>query len=106
MAQLMSVLLEINVNKVKKGEIEMGSALMEFIEKSPHAVPMFQRRDAAAKTEAKAEAIILILSERFKTPSARLQKQIKKVNDIEKLDELIRFSATCVSLDEFTTAFN
>jgi hypothetical protein len=80
----------------------MGSALMEFIEKSPYAVPMLERRDAAPK----AEAIILFLSKRFKTPSAKLQKQIKKVNDIDKLDELVGFAATCVSLDEFATAFN
>jgi hypothetical protein len=46
------------------------------------------------------------LSKRFKTPSAKLQKQIKKVNDIDKLDELVGFAATCVSLDEFATAFN
>jgi hypothetical protein len=93
-----------------QGEIEMGSALMEFIEKSPHAVPMLKRNAAAAKAEAQVEAktrdIILFLSKRFKTPSAKLQKQIKKVNDIDKLDELVGFAATCVSLDEFATAFN
>ncbi|MDR2642645.1 MAG: DUF4351 domain-containing protein [Planctomycetaceae bacterium] len=110
LANLISVLLTINVNKIKKGELKMNQEFVELIENSPYAAPIFARREAkaaasaAANTEAK--AIIRVLTKRLGKPSVQLQEQINKVNNIEKLDELIDFAATCVSLDEFATALN
>jgi hypothetical protein len=46
------------------------------------------------------------LTRRLGNPSAKLQKQIREVKDINELDELIDFAITCVSLGEFATAFN
>jgi hypothetical protein len=46
------------------------------------------------------------LTARFEKPSAKLQKQIMSVKDIDKLDELTDFALSCVSLGEFATAFN
>jgi hypothetical protein len=46
------------------------------------------------------------LAARFETPPKKLQNQIKSVKNIEKLDELIKFAGTCVSIGEFATAFN
>jgi hypothetical protein len=96
------VLLEINVNKVKKREFEMSQGLLTAIAKTTYGAAMLERNAAVAKLE----AIIQFLSKRFKTPSTKLQKKIKEVDDIEQLDELVGFAATCVSLDEFATAFN
>jgi hypothetical protein len=97
-----NVLLEINVNKIRKGEIKMSQALLEEIEKTPYGAEMLNKRVTAAKIG----AIIRVLARRFGTPSAKLQKQINGVNDVDKLDELIDFAVTCVSFDEFATAFN
>jgi predicted transposase YdaD len=58
------------------------------------------------KAEGEAKAIIRILTRRIGKPSTKLQKQIEGVNNIDQLDELIDFALTCVSLDEFATAFN
>jgi hypothetical protein len=96
------VLLEINVNKIRKGEIKMSQALLEEIEKTPYGAEMLKKRVTAAK----ASDITRVLTRRLGTPSAKLQKQINGVNDVDRLDELIDFAATCVSLDEFATTFN
>lgn len=92
----------------------MSQALLEEIEKTPYGAKMLNSYKtegitegiAKGKTEGKAEDIIQVLTERLGTPSAKLQRQIKNVNNLNKLNELIRFSATCVSLNEFATAFN
>ncbi|MDR2346613.1 MAG: hypothetical protein LBE18_11145, partial [Planctomycetaceae bacterium] len=57
-------------------------------------------------SKGKAEDIIRILTRRIEKPSAKLQKRIREVKDINELDELIDFAITCVSLGEFATAFN
>ncbi|MDR1924684.1 MAG: hypothetical protein LBQ66_09935, partial [Planctomycetaceae bacterium] len=64
--------------------------------------------EATVKTQskAKAEEIISILSHRLKSPSKNLRQKIKQVSDIDKLNELAEFAWTCVSVDEFATAFN
>ncbi|MDR2705746.1 MAG: hypothetical protein LBC02_08210, partial [Planctomycetaceae bacterium] len=61
-----------------------------------------ERETNEAKGEAK--TIIRILSRRLKMPSKSLQKKICSIKNIAKLDELVDFALTCVSLDEFATA--
>jgi hypothetical protein len=101
-----NVLLEINVNKIRKGEIKMSQALLEEIEKNPYGAEMLNKRKVEGKTEGKAEYIIRVLTRRLGTPPAKLQNQINEVKNVEQLDELFDFATTCVSLDEFATAFN
>ncbi|MDR0390413.1 MAG: Rpn family recombination-promoting nuclease/putative transposase [Planctomycetaceae bacterium] len=54
----------------------------------------------------KIDDIICILTRRIGEPSAKLKKQIEEVNEVNELNELVVFASTCVSLDEFATAFN
>jgi predicted transposase YdaD len=60
--------------------------------------------EARGKAEGRAETIIRILSRRLQPPSKLLQKKIKTIHSIAKLDELADFALTCVSLEEFATA--
>ncbi|MDR2345595.1 MAG: hypothetical protein LBE18_05975, partial [Planctomycetaceae bacterium] len=98
---------ELNIDK---GEIKMSPTLLEKIKKTPYGAEMLNKTKAEGKaegiTEGKAEDIIRVLTIRFERPSAKLQRQIREVKNINELDELIDFSATCVSLGEFATAFN
>ncbi|MDR2172381.1 MAG: DUF4351 domain-containing protein [Planctomycetaceae bacterium] len=61
---------------------------------------------AEGKVEGIAEGIIRILRKRLSEPSANLQAQIMGVRSEDKLYELLDFAYTCVSLGEFSTAFN
>ncbi|MDR2760993.1 MAG: DUF4351 domain-containing protein [Planctomycetaceae bacterium] len=103
-------LLTININKIKKGEIKMNPELMKAIEQSPSGSAMLKRYIKRGKAEglvkARAEDIIRFLTRRFQEPPKKLQRQIMSVRDLEQLDELIDFAATCVSIGEFATAFN
>jgi predicted transposase YdaD len=62
------------------------------------------RGEERGKAKGEAKAIIRILSRRLETPSKSLQKKINSIKNIAKLDELVDFASTCVSLDEFVTA--
>ncbi|MDR2345668.1 MAG: DUF4351 domain-containing protein, partial [Planctomycetaceae bacterium] len=53
-----------------------------------------------------ANAIIRMLRRRVGEPSAELKNRIMNVRSIDKLDELLDFASTCVSLGEFATALN
>ncbi|MDR2761762.1 MAG: DUF4351 domain-containing protein [Planctomycetaceae bacterium] len=121
-AEYIQWLLSININKIKKGEIKMNPELMKVIEQSPSGSLMLKRYIkrgeakgivkgeakgiAKGKSEARAEDIIRFLTRRFQEPPKKLQRQIMSVHDLEQLDELIDFAATCVSIGEFATAFN
>jgi hypothetical protein len=61
---------------------------------------------AEGKVEGKAEMIIDILTHRFNKPSVKLQKRIMQVQSTDELNELFKFALSCVSVDEFATAFN
>jgi hypothetical protein len=51
-------------------------------------------------------AIIRVLSHRVGEPSEELQNRIMEIQSIDKLDELLEFASTCVSLGEFATALD
>ncbi|MDR2345647.1 MAG: DUF4351 domain-containing protein, partial [Planctomycetaceae bacterium] len=100
----------------------MSQGLIEAIKQTPYGAEMLNRYrtegkaeglsegiskgKVEGKAEGKAEGIIRILTRRLGNPSAKLQKQIRDVKDINELDELFDFAITCVSLGEFATAFN
>jgi hypothetical protein len=65
-----------------------------------------KRGKADGMFAAKADDIIRVLTKRFELPPKKLQDQIRNVRSIEKLDELIDFAITCVSVGEFATALN
>ena len=56
---------------------------------------------ARGKAEGKAEAIIRVLSARFKPVDAGLEQSIRAISDLARLDDLVTHSGTCVSLEEF-----
>ncbi|MDR1924247.1 MAG: hypothetical protein LBQ66_07730, partial [Planctomycetaceae bacterium] len=76
----------------------------EAAEKATAEATVKTRAETQAK--AKAEEIVRILSRRLESPPQLLQQKINQVSDVDKLDELIDFAWTCVSVDEFVTAFN
>jgi hypothetical protein len=94
--------------------MKITTRLLRIIKKIPAGAKMVNECEAIGETrgiakgkaECKADDIIRILTRRIDKPSARLQKKIREVCDLNQLDELIDFSLTCVSLDEFATAFN
>jgi hypothetical protein len=96
--------VKINKDKFKKGEIKVNPTTMELMEECGIFQQFVQAGKADGMFAAKADAIISILTERLETPPMRLQERIRNVRSIEKLDELIRFAATCVSIGEFSTA--
>ncbi|MDR2345634.1 MAG: hypothetical protein LBE18_06175 [Planctomycetaceae bacterium] len=114
-SQYLQLLFELNI---EKGEIKMSPTLLEKIKQTPYGAEMLNLSRAEGKAEGrtegraegetggKAEAIIRILTRRLDRPSAKLQEQISEVKNVQKLDELIDFAVTCVSLGEFATAFN
>ncbi|MDR2346135.1 MAG: hypothetical protein LBE18_08730, partial [Planctomycetaceae bacterium] len=114
-SRYLNLIFELNIDK---GEIKMSPTLLEKIKKTPYGAEMLNKTKAEGKAEGiaegetkgiakgKAEDIIRVLTIRFGRPSAKLQGQIREVKNINELDELIDFSATCVSLGEFATAFN
>jgi hypothetical protein len=59
---------------------------------------------AAGKAETEARNILRILTRRIKPPSKSLQNKVNAVRDLQKLDELLDFALTCVTLEEFATA--
>ncbi|MDR2169650.1 MAG: hypothetical protein LBP59_05865, partial [Planctomycetaceae bacterium] len=54
----------------------------------------------------KCEDIIQLLTKRIESPPTKLQKEIMKINDNNKLSKLFDFALTCGSIGEFVTAFN
>ncbi|MDR2346295.1 MAG: Rpn family recombination-promoting nuclease/putative transposase [Planctomycetaceae bacterium] len=64
------------------------------------------RGEARGEAKGIASAIIRLLNRRVGEPSLELQDKIKSIRSIDKLDELLDFAITCVSLGEFETAFN
>jgi hypothetical protein len=102
------------LNSAQEGEIKVTDELLAEIEKTEIGAKWRDRWQAVGEAKGiakgiakgKAKSIIKCLTVRFEMPSAKLQKQIMKVNDIDKLDELVDFALTCVSLGEFATAFN
>ncbi|MDR2170896.1 MAG: hypothetical protein LBP59_12205, partial [Planctomycetaceae bacterium] len=50
--------------------------------------------------------IIRILTKRIESPPTKLQKEIMRINDDNKLSKLFDFALTCGSIGEFVTAFN
>ncbi|MDR2344994.1 MAG: DUF4351 domain-containing protein [Planctomycetaceae bacterium] len=58
------------------------------------------------KAIGEANAIIRMLRRRVGEPPARLRNRIMSIQSIDKLDELLDFAFTCVSLGEFATALN
>ncbi|MDR1052561.1 MAG: hypothetical protein LBL39_00135 [Planctomycetaceae bacterium] len=59
---------------------------------------------AKGRVKGKAEMIIRILSFRFEVPPKSLQKKIKSIQGIAKLNELGDLALACVSLSEFAAA--
>ncbi|MDR2168924.1 MAG: hypothetical protein LBP59_02160 [Planctomycetaceae bacterium] len=53
-----------------------------------------------------AKGIIQILTKRIESPPTKLQKEIMRINDNNKLSKLFDFALTCGSISEFVTAFN
>jgi hypothetical protein len=106
--------LKINKEKFIKGEIKMHQTTIDLMKECGLAKPFIKigkkmgekRGKANGMFAAKADAIIAVLTERLEVPPKKLQEQIRNVRSIEKLDELIRFAATCVSIGEFSTALN
>jgi hypothetical protein len=92
----------------------MTPQLVEILNKHGLIEPMINKAKIEARLEGKLEGqlegkandIINVLAARFEAPPKKLQNQIKSVKNIEKLDELIKFAGTCVSIGEFSTAFN
>ncbi|MDR2172012.1 MAG: hypothetical protein LBP59_17850 [Planctomycetaceae bacterium] len=138
LAKLLGVVLEINIDKIEKGEFQMQK-LMTVIEQNPYGAKLLEERYEIVRTESKAEgrvegkaegkvegkaegkaegrvegkvegkaeSIIRILTKRFdESVPMKLQNQIMTVNNIDKLDELFDFAWDCVSIGEFSTAFN
>jgi DNA-binding protein len=64
------------------------------------------RGEARGEAIGKAKSIIRFLRNRVGMPSVELQEKIKSIRSTDKLDELLDFASTCVSLGEFETAFN
>ncbi|MDR2345382.1 MAG: Rpn family recombination-promoting nuclease/putative transposase [Planctomycetaceae bacterium] len=62
--------------------------------------------EARGEVRGAANAIIRVLRRRIGEPSAELKNRIMNVRSIDKLDELLDFASTCVSLGEFATALN
>ncbi|MDR2344992.1 MAG: DUF4351 domain-containing protein, partial [Planctomycetaceae bacterium] len=62
--------------------------------------------EARGEVRGAANAIIRVLRRRVGEPSAELKNRIMNVRSIDKLDELLDFASTCVSLGEFATALN
>ncbi|MDR1484311.1 MAG: Rpn family recombination-promoting nuclease/putative transposase [Planctomycetaceae bacterium] len=61
---------------------------------------------ARGKAIGKAKSIIRFLRNRVGMPSVELQEKIESIRSTDKLDELLDFASTCVSIGEFETAFN
>ncbi|MDR2346177.1 MAG: DUF4351 domain-containing protein [Planctomycetaceae bacterium] len=64
------------------------------------------RGEARGKAIGEVNSIIRVLRRRVGEPSAELKSRIMNIQSIDKLDELLDFASTCVSLGEFATALN
>ncbi|MDR2344829.1 MAG: DUF4351 domain-containing protein [Planctomycetaceae bacterium] len=62
--------------------------------------------EARGEMRGEVNSIIRVLRRRVGEPSAELKSRIMNIQSIDKLDELLDFAATCVSLGEFATALN
>jgi hypothetical protein len=102
--------LKINKEKFIEGKIKMHQTTIELMKECGLADPFIKIGEKKGKFDgmfvAKSDAIIRVLTKRLETPPKKLQDKIRKVRSIEKLDELIEFAATCVSIGEFATALN
>ncbi|MDR1483292.1 MAG: hypothetical protein LBT09_00560 [Planctomycetaceae bacterium] len=84
----------------------MSTALFDIFREKGLIDPITEQRFVNAECEVKVDDIIRILVMRFKTPSKKLQKQLKDVKDVDKLNELLIFAINCVSINEFAAVFN
>jgi hypothetical protein len=104
--------LNVNKSKFKKGEMKVNPTTIELMEECGIFQQFVQagekrgekRGRANGMFAAKAEDIIRVLTRRFNIPPKQLQDEIRDVRSIEKLDELLDFAITCVSIGEFSTA--
>ncbi|MDR1924617.1 MAG: Rpn family recombination-promoting nuclease/putative transposase [Planctomycetaceae bacterium] len=64
------------------------------------------RGEIKGEIKARADEVIRVLSRRLEVPSKSTQKKIRSISNIDKLDELVEFAWTCVSVNEFATALN
>ncbi|MDR2344993.1 MAG: DUF4351 domain-containing protein [Planctomycetaceae bacterium] len=65
-----------------------------------------EKGKAIGEATGAANAIIRMLRRRVGEPPVRLRNRIMSIQSIDKLDELLDFASTCVSLGEFATALN
>ncbi|MDR1483294.1 MAG: hypothetical protein LBT09_00570 [Planctomycetaceae bacterium] len=105
-AIFIDVIANANKNIIKKGDTKMSTVLFDIFREKGLLDPITEQRFVNVECETKADDIIRILTDRFKTPSKKLQKQLKDVKNADKLNELLLFAINCVSIDEFATAFN
>ncbi|MDR0610659.1 MAG: Rpn family recombination-promoting nuclease/putative transposase [Planctomycetaceae bacterium] len=87
----------------KEGGITMSTSLLDELVAKGEAKGKAEGK-AEGEAKGKADTIIRILTHRLKMPPKSLQKKINSIQNIAKLDELIDFALTCVSLNEFATA--
>jgi hypothetical protein len=107
----LDVITEVNVKTFQ--EIIMGKKVdqclkeLGYVDKWRAEGKVEGKAEGATEGEAKgkAEMIIRILSRRLESPPKSLQKKICSIQNITQLDELADFALTCVSLNEFETAF-
>jgi hypothetical protein len=83
----------------QEGDMIMSTSVLDYLIAKGEA-----KGKVEGKAEGRSEMIIRILSRRLQPPSKPLQKKIKTIHSIAKLDELADFALTCVSLEEFATA--
>lgn len=57
------------------------------------------------RLEGKIETIFLFLADRLGGVSQRLEKKIRKITGLEKLDRLVQLSTRCKPLKEFEQGF-
>jgi hypothetical protein len=66
--------------------------------------PLIAEGRAVEKIEAKAEAILIVLRERFKKVPKATEIAIRQLRDPVALDSWTAYAASCQSMDEFVAA--
>ena len=62
---------------------------------------LIEEGEAKGKAEGKAESIIHTLTKRIAQPSEELEKNLRAITDLERLDQLFDVALDCQSLGEF-----
>jgi hypothetical protein len=95
-------IIKTHKNLFTKGEFNMSNEAVEIFRKYGLLDNLLKENSQKTLIEAKTNDLLLMLSTKFNAQPKTWRKKITKIQNPNKLDELIKFAITCSSVEELT----